>query len=176
MWPLDRLWSALAADASRNLLDRRSSVQVYGFSWLWCKKKYQVEGLESQDHWWYYNSASVSVKSQHFGLVVTSGVSRETSMTFWHVLVQQRSKHHKMVWLNQHACTVGSHSHSFDSQYLKLRVCFSLDSKCPLRVQISRRLGPRLQIELLKTGRRLSHSKRGVSDVGVYYGIRILEC
>ena len=39
-------------------------------------------------------------KSQHFGFVVTSGVSRETSMIFWRVLVQQQLKHRNMLWLS----------------------------------------------------------------------------
>ena len=37
-------------------------------------------------------------KSQHFGLVVTSGVSRETSLILWRVLVQQQLGNHK-IWL-----------------------------------------------------------------------------
>ena len=54
-------------------------------------------------------------------------------------------------------CTV--RSHSFNSQTIKVRVpesqsrCLSFTSECPLKVQISRGLGPFFQIELLKTGR-----------------------
>ena len=47
-----------------------------------------------------HTRASMLVKSQHFGLVVTSGVSRETSIIVWHVLVQQQLKHHNMLWLS----------------------------------------------------------------------------
>ena len=37
---------------------------------------------------------SMLVKSSHFGLVATSGVSRETSMILWRVLVQQQFQSH----------------------------------------------------------------------------------
>ena len=43
---------------------------------------------------------SMSVKSEHldvFGFVVTSGVSRETSMIVCRVLLQQQFTHHNML-------------------------------------------------------------------------------
>ena len=39
------------------------------------------------------------VKSCQCGLVVTSGVSRKTSMTFWHVLVQQQLNTHEQLYV-----------------------------------------------------------------------------
>ena len=43
---------------------------------------------------------SMLAKSWHLGLVETSGVSRETPMIFWCVLVRQQLGNHKMSWLS----------------------------------------------------------------------------
>ena len=40
------------------------------------------------------------VQWSHLGLVVTSGVSRETSMIWWRVLAQQQFESHNMLWRN----------------------------------------------------------------------------
>ena len=46
------------------------------------------------------SGTSIVIKSWHFDLVVTSGVSHETSMIFWRVLVQQQVGKHNMLWLS----------------------------------------------------------------------------
>ena len=91
-------------------------------------------------------STNILVKSEHFGLVVTSGGSLKTSMNLWRALVQQQLNNHRMlwlsgsintrqsvsretplcydwatlVWLSQFTCTVSFHN--FKSQNFKLSV------------------------------------------------------